>query len=195
MAETAWPRFDQIVDLLAVELHMRAVLRVIGEEERRAHVAFVCLAARIFAEGVVEAAEVGKVGNVGDQALHAGVKRRLLLAITREPALQFARDIRENLDQVGDVTAGVVDVGLEQDAVARGLVELDVELTCQQSLELGAIKPGGTAQQSDAGGIQNELVGRPGVIDGLPAHTVRMEVFESAGTILGGHHLGVGRDA
>src|SRR6476660_8715483 len=137
---------------------MRAVLRVIGEEERRAHVAFVCLAARILAQGVVEAAEVGKVGNVGNQALHAGVKRRLLLAVSRKPTLQFARYIRENLDQVGNVTAGVVNIGLEQDAVARGLIQLDVELTCEQSLELGAIKPRGTTQQSDTSGIQNELV-------------------------------------
>jgi hypothetical protein len=60
---------------------MRAVLRVIGEEERRAHVPLVCLAAGIFPEGVMEAAEVGKIGNVGNQALHAGVKRRLLLLI------------------------------------------------------------------------------------------------------------------
>ena len=110
----------------------------------------------------MEAAEVGKVRNVGNEALHAGVKRRLLLAISRELALQFARYIRENLDQVGNVTAGVVNIGLEQDAVARRLVELDVELTCQQPLELGAIKPRGTAQQRDASGIQNELVGRPG---------------------------------
>src|SRR6478736_2765123 len=97
---------------------MRAVLCVIGEKERCAHVPFVGLAAGVFAEGVVEAAEVGKVGNVGNQALDAGVKRRLLLVISREPAIQFARDIRENLDQVGNVTAGVVNVGLEQDAVA-----------------------------------------------------------------------------
>src|SRR4029079_16202242 len=45
--------FDHVIDLLAVEPHMRAVLRVIGEEERCAHVPFVCLAAGIFAEGVM----------------------------------------------------------------------------------------------------------------------------------------------
>jgi hypothetical protein len=70
----------------------------------------------------MEAAEVGEIGNVGHQALHAGVKRCLLLGISREPALQFARHIRENLDQVGNVTAGVVNIGLEQDAVARVLL-------------------------------------------------------------------------
>src|SRR5437773_1132890 len=73
--------FDHVIDLLAVEPHMRAVLRVIGKEERCAHVPLVCLAAGIFAEGVMEAAEVGKIGNVGNEALHAGVKRRLLLVI------------------------------------------------------------------------------------------------------------------
>src|SRR4029077_4198714 len=98
--------------------HMRAVLRVIGEEERGAHVPFVCLAAGIFAVSVMEAAKVGKIGTVGSQALNAGAKLPLLLVINREPAIQFARDIRENLDQVGNVTASVVNVGLEQDAVA-----------------------------------------------------------------------------
>jgi hypothetical protein len=66
----------------------------------------------------MKATEVRKVGDIGNQTLDAGVKRRLFLAITRKFAIQFARYIRENLDQVGDVTASVVDVGLEQDAVA-----------------------------------------------------------------------------
>src|SRR5438093_12940640 len=66
---------NQIIDLLAVELDMRAVLLVIGEEERRAHVAFVSLAPWIVAEGVVEAAEVWKVRHVGDEALDARIKR------------------------------------------------------------------------------------------------------------------------
>ncbi len=87
--------FDHVIDLLAVEPHMRAVLRVIGEEERCAHVPLVCFAAGIFAECVMKAAEVGKIGNVGNQTLHARVKRRLLLEISREPAIQFARDIRQ----------------------------------------------------------------------------------------------------
>ena len=131
----------------------------------------------------MEAAEVWKVGNVGDQALDACVKRRLLIGITRERAIQFTRDIRENLDQVGNVTTGVVDVGLKKDAVARCLVKLDVELACEQSLERCAIKAGGTAQQGDTRGIQDELVGRPGVVDGFPAHTIGMEVLESAGPV------------
>ena len=122
----------QIIDLLAVELHVRAVLRVVGQEERRAHVAFVGLALRILAEGIVEPAEVRQIGHVGDQALDAGVERRLLVVILRQLAVQFARDVGQHLDEVGDVAAGVVDVGLEQDAVARGLVELDVE-TCSRA--------------------------------------------------------------
>jgi hypothetical protein len=36
----------------------------------------------------------------------------------------------------------VVDVGLDQDRVARGLVDLDVEAVGQQALELAAVEAG-----------------------------------------------------
>src|SRR6478672_11828955 len=110
---------------------MRAVLVVIGEEEGRAHVAFVSLAARVLAEDVVEAAKIRQVGHVGDQALDARIESGLLVRILREFAFQLARYISENLDQVGDVAARVIDVSLKQDAVTRSLVKLDVEFTCE----------------------------------------------------------------
>src|SRR5438067_10405449 len=69
----------QIVDLLAVQLDMCAVIFRIGEKERRAHVTFVSLAPRIAAEGVMEAAEVRKIWHVGDEAFDACVKSRLLI--------------------------------------------------------------------------------------------------------------------
>ena len=163
-----------IVNLLAVQFYVRAVLLVIGEEEGRAHVAFVSLAARVLAEDVVEAAEVRQVGHVGDEALDARIERGLLVRILGELALQAARDVGQHLDQVGDVTARVVDVSLKQNAVARSLIELDIELTCQQSLEGRAVEARRTAQERDSRGIEDEFVGGPGVdrlsSSSLPPH-------------------------
>src|SRR5438094_9057921 len=65
----------QIVDLLAIQLDMCAVIFVVGEKEGGAHVAFVSLAPRIVAKGIMEAAEVWKVGHVGDETLDPRVKR------------------------------------------------------------------------------------------------------------------------
>src|SRR5256886_16400435 len=185
----------QIVDLLAVQLYMCAVILFVGEKEGCAHVAFVRLAPRIVAEGVMEAAEVWKVGHVGDEALDALVKRRLLIGVLRERAIQFTGDIRQHLDEVGNVTTGVIDVSLKKDAVARCFVKLDVKLASEQSLERCAIKPGGSAQQGNPRGIQDELVAYPGVIDGFPAHTFRMEVVESAGPMFFRDHLSIGGNA
>src|SRR5437667_352038 len=182
----------QIVDLLAVELYMCAVILVVSEKEGCAHVAFVSLAPRVVAERVMEAAEVWKVRHVGDEALDARVKRRLLIRVLRERAIQFTGDVCQHLDEVGDVTTGVIDVSLKKDAVARGLVKLDVKLAREHSLERCAIKAGGTAQQGDASGIQDELVASPGVIDGFPAHTIGMKVLESTVPVFFRHHLGIG---
>src|SRR5205814_7199900 len=113
---------NQIVDLLAVQLDMCAVILVVGEKEGCAHVAFVSLTPRVVAEGVMEAAEVWKVRYVGDEALDARVKRRLLIGVLREGAIQFTGDIRQHLDEVGDVTTSVIDVSLKKDAVTRCLV-------------------------------------------------------------------------
>src|SRR5205807_7996849 len=143
---------------------------------------------------IMEAAEVWKVRHVGDEALDARVKRRLLIGVLGESAIQFTRDICQHLDEVGDVTTGVIDVSLKKDAVTRGLVKLDVKLTREHSLERCAIKAGGTAQQSHASGIQDELVACPGVIDGFPAHTIRMEILKSAGPVFCRNHLGNGGD-
>src|SRR5438034_3445092 len=71
----------QIVDLLAVQLDICAVIFVVGEKEWCTHVPFVSLTPRIVAEGVMEAAEVWKIWHVGDEALDARVKRRLLVGI------------------------------------------------------------------------------------------------------------------
>src|SRR5438045_5314931 len=140
----------------------------------------------------MEAAEVRKVGYVGDEAFDARVKSRFLIGVVRKRAIQFTRDIRQHLDEVGDFTAGVIDVGLKKDAVARGLVELDIKLAREQSLERCAIKTSRTAQQGNTSGIQDELVAHPGVIDGFPVHTIGVEILESARPMLFRNHLGIG---
>ena len=59
---------------------------------------------------------------------------------------------------MGDVAPRVVDVRLQQDRIARGLVDLDVEAIGQQALELGSVETGGAAHQGHAGRIEVELV-------------------------------------
>src|SRR6478672_6950262 len=119
---------------------MCAVIFVVGEKEGCAHVPFIGLTPWIVAEGVMEAAEVWKVWHVGDEALDARVKRRFLIGVPRERAIQFTGDICQHLDKVGDVTTGVIDVSLKKDAVARCLVKLDVKLARKHSLERCAIE-------------------------------------------------------
>src|SRR5205085_11985023 len=121
----------------------------------------------------MEAAEVRKVGYVGDEAFDARVKSRFLIGVVRKRAIQFTRDIRQHLDEVGDVTAGAIDDGLKKDAVARGLVELDIKLAREQSLERCAIKARGTAQHGNTSAIKDKLVAHTGLRDGLPDHTIR----------------------
>ena len=56
-----------------------------------------------------------------------------------------------------DVAAGVVDVGLDQHGIARGLVDLDSVASSQKALELGAIEGGGAAYQRQPRRIEAEL--------------------------------------
>src|SRR4029450_1606317 len=100
----------------------------------------------------MEAAKVWKVGHIGDEAFDAGIKSRLLIGILRERAIQFTGDIRQHFDEVCNVTAGVIDVSLKKDAVARCFVKLDVKLAREHSLERCAITAGGTTPQRDARG-------------------------------------------
>src|SRR5438477_4138334 len=101
---------------------MCGVILVIGKKEGCAHVAFVSLAPRIVAEGVMEAAKVWKVGHIGDEAFDARVKSRLLMGILRERVIQFTGDSRQHFDQVCYVTMAIIDVSLKKDAVAGCVV-------------------------------------------------------------------------
>ena len=72
--------------------------------------------------------------------------------------LDLAADLEQHADQMRDVAARVVDVGLQQHRVARGLVDLDVVVVGQQPLELGAVEARGAADQRHAGRVEAELV-------------------------------------
>ena len=67
------------------------------------------------------------------------------------------RDLDQHPDQVRDIAARVVDVGLEQHAVARGLVELDVVFS-PAGLELRAVEAGGAAHQCHARRVEVEFI-------------------------------------
>ena len=148
-----------LVDLRAHQRQVLAVVFLVGGEEGSAHVALERDAARILAVAVVEAAEVRQVGHVRHQALHPRRERSALgLAALGQPRLDLHRDLEQHLDQHRDVAAGVVDVALQQHAVARGLVELDVVVRSQQILERGAVVAGGAAHQRHARRVEDEFV-------------------------------------
>ena len=59
---------------------------------------------------------------------------------------------------MGDVAAGIVDVGLDQHGIARGLVDLDSVAVGQDFLELRSVEACGAAHQREARWIETELV-------------------------------------
>ena len=119
---------------------------------------------------VVEAAEVREVGHVRHERLHARVERGTLRRpALRQPLVDLARQIGQRLDQQRRVAAGVVDVGLQQHAVARRLVDLDVEPLGEQPLELRCRRSRRAPHtQRQPGRIERELVVVPGVEQLLP---------------------------
>ena len=199
LAETSsGPSFSRLFDLRTVERHILAIRFDIGAVEGGAHVAFVGLLARVLAEGVVEAAEVRKVGHVVHQALHPRVERRLARLrrhCLRRSSISLA-DLDQHADQMRDVAARVVDVRLQQHRVARRLVDLDVEAVGQQALELRAVETGGAAHQRHARRIEVELVLAHGFDDVGPGRA-GLEVVDEAGLaelrrdhLVGAEHAG-----
>ena len=83
---------------------------------------------------------------------------------SRDAALDLlARSRRSTLIRLRDVAARVVDVGLQQHAVARGLVELDLVLGGEQVLELRAVEAGGAADQRQRVGSRKNSSSRNGL--------------------------------
>ena len=137
----------------------------------------------------MEAAEVRQVRHVGHERLDAGLEGGAFrLAAGCEPALDPARDLDQHADELGDVAAGVVDVRLQEHAVARGLVELDVVLAREQALELGAVEPGGPADEGHARRVEIELVLAHGMDHVGPGGPGREVVLEPRLPVLGRDH-------
>src|SRR5712672_3369384 len=107
----------------------------------------------------------------------------------RQTPLDFAADLHKDADQVGDVAAGIVDVGLQKDGVPRRLVELDVVAACQQPFELRASEPGGTANERDARRVEAELVLLHAAPRQSPVGLGGQIISEAALAILCWHHL------
>ena len=93
----------------------------------------------IVAERIVEVAEVGQVRHVHREGLDARRKhlpRRA--AVAGEAVVDLAGEVRQRFDEVRRVTTGVVDINLDKDAVARRLVDLNVEALGEEALELAS---------------------------------------------------------
>ena len=88
-----------------------------------------------------------------------------------------------------DVAAGIVDVGLEQDGVARSLVDLDSVAVGENSLELCTVKTGRAAYQRHAGGIEAELVLLQAATRDDPIGAGRKVIDKAAFAVLRRHHL------
>ena len=107
----------------------------------------------------MEVREVRQIRHVRHQALDPRLERLADVgAALGEAPVDLAADLHQHADQMRDVAARIVDVGLQQDGVARGLVDLDVVAVGQHSLELRAVEAGGAADQRHAGRIEAELV-------------------------------------
>ncbi|MCY1440305.1 hypothetical protein D9M71_565730 [compost metagenome] len=76
------------------------------------------------------------------------------------------------------VTASVVDVGLQQHAVARGLVQLNIVAVGQQVLERGAVKACMATDQRQAGRVQGDFIGVQGIDDGGPRSTLGQVILQ-----------------
>ena len=143
----------------AVEKQMLAVRAVVRQVVGLSHVPVAGCGLGLVPEGVVERTEVGQIRHINNQLVDPPVEGLpLLLSRHTVPLVQTSGDVREHLDQVRHVAAGVVDIDLEQDAVARCLVDLDVVRAGQQLLELGAIQTCGPTRHRHASGIQEELI-------------------------------------
>ena len=65
----------------------------------------------------------------------------LAVAATFEPLLDFTADFDQNADEMGDVATGVVDVGLQQHRVARGLLTWILKRLASRPLNWVPSKP------------------------------------------------------
>src|SRR5436309_12265563 len=102
---------------------MLTLFLAIRSEESRAYVAFAGCARRILAEGVMKASEIWKIRHIFHQSLYACREGLLcLFAATLKFQVYLLRNSDEDLDQMCNVAASVIDVGLQQHAIAGSFV-------------------------------------------------------------------------
>jgi len=149
------------------------------------------MAARIAAEGVVEAAEIRQGRQVLGERPHAPLLDAPLgRAGVLDAFVQFLGDLDQHLDQIGGRAAGGADVGHEQDRVARGLVDLDAVLVHQDvGLEGVAVEPGLSDRKRQAGRVEGELVVGPSLPDVGPAVILVVVGLDAGLAILLGHQI------
>src|ERR1700722_8144274 len=90
---------------------------------------------------------------------------------------------------MGDIAAGVVDVGLNQHRIARGFVNLDSVAVGKDTLELSAVEGGPAADQSQARRIEEELVLLQALQYLSPVDARNQEIGETAGAIFRRYHF------
>ena len=111
------------------------------------------------AKALVEAAEVRQFGHIVHQGLDPFLERgTLLLAAIAQTLVDVLRQLQQHPDEQGDIAARVVDVRLQQHAVAGRLVELDVVLFSQNFLQLRTVEARLAAHQRDARRIEKEFI-------------------------------------
>ena len=154
------PSFKSAIDLLVVQRNVIASFGVVGGVEIRfgCHLRW-CLPPH---RGERLRENELKFGRSGTSVIRlftrAAKALAFALAARGEPLFDFAADLDEDADEVRHVAARIVDVRLQQDAVARRLVELDVVPVRQQILELRSVVAGRPANERHPRRIEAELV-------------------------------------
>ncbi len=106
-----------------------------------------------------------------------------------QTAIDLAADLGQHPDKMRDVAAGIVDVGLEQHGIARGLVELNAIAVGENALELRAVESGGATDQRHSRRVEAELVFPQAAQSHHPVGARRQVVNEATFAILRRHHV------
>ncbi len=138
----------------------------------------------------MEVREVGQVRHIRHETLDPSLECLPdVRAALREALVDLVGDRHQHADQVRHVAARIVDVGLQQDGVARRLVELDVVAFGKKPLELRAVEAGGPAHQGHARRIEAKLVVPHAAMRDSPVRLRIQKIAEAALAILLRHHL------
>ena len=103
--------FQSTIDFGIGKPDMVAMCSIVGCIESRTDIAFVGPLAGVLSEYLMEMREVRQVRHIGHQALHPSIECLPdVWAALSQTLVDFAADLHQDADQVGDVAAGIVDV-------------------------------------------------------------------------------------